>query len=138
MRLSEKVAVIAGSGAHMSRGTALLFAQEGAQVYLLARTPAASEETVALAALSTPSFGEAIRQVARHKRLSCPEEIAVKTNRAEWSIQFLWLLATEPEPEVLTDLCFAWMLSIGRVGTGTKITPLRVEYSQPRSCRSFT
>ena len=50
MRLSGKVAVIAGSGTHMSRTVALLFAQEGARVYLLARTPQASEETVALAA----------------------------------------------------------------------------------------
>jgi 3-oxoacyl-[acyl-carrier protein] reductase len=34
----------------MSRAVALLFAQEGAQVYLLARTPEASEATVALVA----------------------------------------------------------------------------------------
>jgi NAD(P)-dependent dehydrogenase (short-subunit alcohol dehydrogenase family) len=50
MRLSGKVAVVAGSGTHMSRAVALLFAQEGAHVYLLARTPEASEETVTLAA----------------------------------------------------------------------------------------
>lgn len=50
MRLSGKVAVIAGSGSKMSRAVALLFAQEGAQVYLLARTAEASEETVRLAA----------------------------------------------------------------------------------------
>lgn len=48
MRLSGKVAVIAGSGSKMSRAVAMLFAHEGARVYLLARTPAASEETVAL------------------------------------------------------------------------------------------
>jgi 3-oxoacyl-[acyl-carrier protein] reductase len=46
MRLSGKVAVIAGSGTHMSRTVALLFAQEGARVYLLARSPQASQETV--------------------------------------------------------------------------------------------
>ena len=50
MRLSGKVAVIAGAGTHMSRTVALLFVQEGARVYLLARTPEASEETVALVA----------------------------------------------------------------------------------------
>ena len=49
MRLAGKVAVMAGSGTHMSRAVALLFAQEGAQVYLLARTPEASEATVVLA-----------------------------------------------------------------------------------------
>jgi AraC-like DNA-binding protein len=92
-------------------------------------------DPVAMAALATKSFGEAIRQVARHKQLSCPEEIVVKASRLEWSIQFRWLLATDPEPEVLTDVCFAWMLSIGRVGTGMKITPLRIEYDRPRSFR---
>jgi len=39
---------MAGSGTRMSRAVALLFAQEGARVYLLARTPGASEETIAL------------------------------------------------------------------------------------------
>ena len=48
MRLPGKIAVIAGSGSRMSRAVALLFAQEGARIYLLARTSQASEETVAL------------------------------------------------------------------------------------------
>jgi hypothetical protein len=45
-------------------------------------------DPVALAALSTDSFGEAMRQVARHKQLSCPEEIIHETGDGEWSIQF--------------------------------------------------
>src|SRR5713226_5142190 len=49
MRLEGKVAVIAGSGDNMSRATALLFAQEGARVYLLARSADKSGETVRLA-----------------------------------------------------------------------------------------
>jgi AraC-like DNA-binding protein len=90
-------------------------------------------DPVALAALSTGSFGEAMRQVARHKQLSCPEEIAHETDETEWSIQFRWLLANDAEPEVLTDLCFAWVLSIARHGTGTRLSPLRVEFVRPRA-----
>lgn len=56
MRLEGKVAVVAGSGTNMSRAVALLFAQEGARVYLLARGAQASEET---AALARKSGGEA-------------------------------------------------------------------------------
>ena len=68
-------------------------------------------DPIALAALSTGSFGEAMRQMARYKQLSCPEEIIHETDEDEWSIQFRWLLANDAEPEVLTDLCFAWVLS---------------------------
>lgn len=85
-------------------------------------------DPIALAALSTRSFGEAVRQIARHKQLSCPEEIQHETDDQELAIRFRWLLADEEEPEVLTDLCFAWLLGIARHGTGENIVPLRVEY----------
>lgn len=90
-------------------------------------------DPVALAALSTSSFGEAIHQIARYKQLSCPEEIVHEIGDGEWSIQFRWLLATDDEPDVLTDLCFAWILSIARLGTGTRISPIRIELVRPRT-----
>jgi AraC-like DNA-binding protein len=85
-------------------------------------------DPIALAALSTASFGEAMRQMARYKQLSCPEEIMHETDEAEWSIQFRWLLAGGVEPTVLTDLCFAWVLCVARHGTGTRLSPLRIEF----------
>ena len=87
---------------------------------------------IGLAALSTENFGAAIDQVARYKQLTCPEEILQKTDDEEWSIQFRWLLADEVEPPVLNECCFAWVLSIARHGTGTRLSPLRVEFVQPR------
>ena len=90
-------------------------------------------DPIALAALSTGSFGEAMRQAARHKQLSCPEEIVHEADDTEWSIQFRWFLADGDEPEVLTDLCFAWVLSIARHGTGTRMSPLRLELVRPRT-----
>jgi hypothetical protein len=89
-------------------------------------------DPISLAALSTSSFGDAMRQVARYKQLSCPEEIVHNTSRGQWSIHFRWLLANDPEPEVLTDLCFAWVFSIARHGSGTNISPLRVELAHHR------
>ncbi len=47
MRLKEKVALIGGAGSNMSRAAALLFAQEGANIVLAARTTRAMEETAA-------------------------------------------------------------------------------------------
>lgn len=87
---------------------------------------------IGVAALSTENFGAAIDQMARYKQLTCPEEILQEKNAEEWSIQFHWLLADEVEPPVLDECCFAWVLSIARHGTGTRLSPLRVEFVQPR------
>lgn len=86
-----------------------------------------------LAALASENFGAAVDQMARYKQLTCPEEILQKTHNGEWSIQFLWLLANEVEPPVLIECAFSWMLSIARHGTGTGLSPLRVEFLQPRA-----
>lgn len=85
-----------------------------------------------IAALSTESFGAAIDHMARYKKLSAPEEILHETVEGEWAIQFRWTLAMDVEPAVLVEYCFAWVLTIAREGTGTRITPLRVELVQPR------
>ena len=57
MRLKNKVALIAGAGPGMGRATALLFAQEGAKVGVIARDPAKGQET---ARRITEAGGEAI------------------------------------------------------------------------------
>ena len=80
-----------------------------------------------LAALSTENFGAAVSQMARYKQLTCPEEILQEKDDEEWSIQFRWLLAEEAEPAILIDCCFAWVLSTARVGTGTRLSPSRVD-----------
>jgi AraC-like DNA-binding protein len=87
---------------------------------------------VGLAALSSENFGLAIDQMARYKQLTCPEEILQEKDDEEWSIRFRWLLADGIEPPVLNECCFAWALSIARQGTGTRISPLRVEFVQTR------
>jgi AraC-like DNA-binding protein len=86
-----------------------------------------------IAALSTENFGAAVEHMGRYKRLSVPEEIVAEVDGEEWSIQFRWTLAVEVEPQVLIEHCFAWMLTIARHGSGTKVSPLRVELVQPRS-----
>jgi AraC-like DNA-binding protein len=88
---------------------------------------------IGLAALSSENFGAAIDQMARYKQLTCPEEILQEKDDEEWSIQFRWLLADEVEPPVLNECCFSWVLSIARLGTGTRLSPLRVEFVQPRA-----
>jgi AraC-like DNA-binding protein len=88
---------------------------------------------IGVAALSSENFGSAIDQMARYKQLTCPEEVLQEKDNEEWSIQFRWLLADETEPPVLNECCFAWVLSVARHGTGTRLSPLRVEFVQPRA-----
>lgn len=88
---------------------------------------------IGLAALSAGTFGDGVEQMARYKQLTCPEEIIQRKKGQEWSIQFRWQLADEVEPPVLIECVFAWVLSIARVGTGTRLSPLRVEFIQPRA-----
>lgn len=90
-------------------------------------------DPMGIAILATENFGTAINHMARYKKLTCPEEIARQKDEEEWSIQFNWLLAAEIEPHTLTEHCFAWIQTIARLGTGTTISPLRVEFIQPRS-----
>ncbi len=86
-----------------------------------------------IAALSTNSFGDAVQHMARYKRLSAPEEILQKLDDKGWSIQFRWTLAMDVEPAILIEHCFAWVLTIARHGSGTRIAPLCVELVQSRT-----
>jgi len=86
-----------------------------------------------IAALSTESFGAAVEHMARYKQLTVPEEIHSFVDEEEWTLRFRWLLAVEEEPHVLVEYCFAWMQTIARQGSGTRLSPLRVEFVQPRS-----
>jgi AraC-like DNA-binding protein len=87
---------------------------------------------IALAALFAENLGEAVRHLARYKQLTCPEEVVQRTEGGEWSVQFHWLLTDEIVPPVLNESCFAWLLSIARHGTGTRVSPLRLEFVHPR------
>src|SRR4051794_27808949 len=85
-----------------------------------------------LAALSTPNFGAAVSHMARYKQLVCPEEMVQEDEAGEWRIRFRWLLAVDAEPQVLTEYCFAWLQTIARRGSGTVVSPLRIEFVQSR------
>jgi len=82
---------------------------------------------LALAMLAAPTFREAVERAARYKRLTCPEEIEIVGKRGEHHVRFHWLLAEDDVPFALIDLCFAWIMTISRRGTGTALRPQRVE-----------
>jgi AraC-like DNA-binding protein len=94
-------------------------------------------DPIAIAALYTRSFRDALQRMARYKQLTCPEEIQIAERGNECAVQFLWMLADKAEPAPLVDLCFAWIVAIGRRGTGRTVHPKRVEFQRPESHRKM-
>jgi AraC-like DNA-binding protein len=86
----------------------------------------------AIAALSADTFGAGIDTMAKYKKLSAPEEILQEKSDGEWKIRFRWTLAVEVEPPALIEYCFSSLLTIARHGTGTRLSPLRVDLVQTR------
>ena len=92
-------------------------------------------DPIAIAALYTRSFRDALNRMARYKQLTCPEEIRMAEHGDECAVRFVWLLADEPEPSLLIDVCFAWVVAIGRRGVGRRINPKRLEFRRAEANR---
>ncbi|HSE41691.1 MAG TPA: AraC family transcriptional regulator ligand-binding domain-containing protein [Acidobacteriota bacterium] len=94
-------------------------------------------DPIAIAALYTRSFRDAIERMSRYKQLTCPEQIKLTEKGSESTIQFKWMMAKEQEPPLLIDLCFAWIVSIARRGTGSALSPVRVEFQRSSGNREL-
>src|SRR6058998_1479346 len=53
---------------------------------------------IAIAALYTRSFRDALNRIARYKRLTGPQEIRIVERGKECAVEFEWLLAERAEP----------------------------------------
>lgn len=62
---------------------------------------------IAIAALFTRSFRDALSRVARYKRLTSPQEIRISERGKECAVEFVWLLAEVTESPIWIDSCFA-------------------------------
>ncbi len=94
-------------------------------------------DPIAIAALYARSFRDALERLARYKQLTCPEKIRLVERAHECAVHFDWLLAEGIEPALLVDVCFAWVLSVGRRGTGRAISPKRVEFQRGAAHRDM-
>jgi AraC-like DNA-binding protein len=92
-------------------------------------------DPISIAALSTRSLRSAIERLSRYKRLTCPEKIDLVERENECAVRFSWLLAEQNEPDVLVDVCFAWILTIATRGAGRRVRPKRVEFQRPEKFR---
>ena len=85
------------------------------------------------AALHSPNLGEALKKLARYKRLVCPEEVFIERADGEARIRFHWVLAEEPPPRLLVDGTLASTLALARQGTGKPLRARRIELTRRRA-----
>jgi AraC-like DNA-binding protein len=94
-------------------------------------------QPTAIAAVCSHSFRDALQRIARYKKLTCPEDIRVRTSGDEASVEFIYTQAKEVQPDVMVDLVLSWILGIGRRGTDGQLTPLRLELTRPTQHREL-
>ena len=89
--------------------------------------------------MTTPCVHRALRltadRTARDKRLTGPQAVTVEQHGDECRLEYHWLLTDQEVPPTQVDICFAWMLTIGRRGTGRELRPYRVEFTRPEAHR---
>lgn len=81
-------------------------------------------------AIQAPNLGEAVKALARYKRLACPELVTIDTADGEVSIRFHWTLATSQVPRLIVDSTFSSFAALTHKGTGGKVAPLRIELAR--------
>src|SRR5256884_1065785 len=100
-------------------------------------TRLARSHPAGIAVICSRTFEDALQRLARYKQLTCPEEIRVDRGAQEASVEFFYVEADEPQPDLLVDMVLSWVLSVGRHGTDGQITPLRVDLARPAKHRSI-
>jgi hypothetical protein len=90
---------------------------------------------IAIIAIYSRTFRNAIQRIGRYKRLTCPQDILLRENGPECSVQFLWLVAQEEEPPVLIDQCFSWIAQDRRCRARPRAQPPNVAAQTERRRR---
>ena len=89
----------------------------------------------AIAVMCSRTFADALERLGRYKKLTCPEEIRVHKKAEEAAVEFFYVEAAEPQPDVLVDMVLSWILSVGQRGTDGQVAPIRLELIRPPKTR---
>ncbi len=84
-----------------------------------------------LAAYYARDYRDALARTARFKRLCTPEQLLFDETGTSVVVTTKWLFTAEPEPTIATDVAFATLVTLGRLGTGQPLAPLGVELTRP-------
>lgn len=90
-------------------------------------------DVASLAALHSANLGEALKTLARYKRLCMRGTLEIDFVDDEVRIRKHWGGADEELPPMLVEAAFASLLALARRGTGNPVAPLRLELARRRA-----
>ncbi len=104
-----------------------LSSDPGLGIRLVRSADTAVQPPFALAAFHARDYRDGLSRIARFKRLCTPEHLDFAEEKGELSITQNFFYASEPEPAIAVDITFAFLVELGRRGTGKELSPVRVE-----------
>jgi AraC-like DNA-binding protein len=84
-----------------------------------------------LAACYAADYRDALARIDRFKRLSTCEKFNISEGGGELTLSKEWPYSMQAEPALSIELSFAFVVELGRKGTGQPITPVRVDFARP-------
>ncbi|MEV5029996.1 AraC family transcriptional regulator ligand-binding domain-containing protein [Paenibacillus sp. LPE1-1-1.1] len=81
-----------------------------------------------LATYHARDYRDALRRMARYKKLCPPESLSIKEEGEQCIIEMEWLHAEQPGPPILVGITLAFLVELGRRGTGQHVTAQSVEF----------
>lgn len=83
-----------------------------------------------LATYHARSYRDAMNRMVRYKQMCPPESLRMTEEGESCIIELAWATPGETGPPVLTGITLAFLLELGRRGTGLPLTARRVEFAQ--------
>lgn len=84
-----------------------------------------------LATYHARDYRDALFRMARYKRMCPPESLHITEEHDRCIIELEWINGRPSGPPVLVGITLAFLLELGRRGTGQPLNALQVEFSQP-------
>ncbi|EJL30748.1 AraC family transcriptional regulator [Brevibacillus sp. BC25] len=83
-----------------------------------------------LATYHARDYRDALNRMVRYKQLCPPERLRITEEGEHCTIELEWMHSEQPGPPVLVGTTLAFLLELGRRGTGKRLTAQSVEFSQ--------
>ncbi|AIQ54371.1 helix-turn-helix transcriptional regulator [Paenibacillus sp. FSL R7-0331] len=84
-----------------------------------------------LATYHARDYRDALHRMARYKQMCPPERLNIAEEGADCIIGLEWQHSEVPVPQILVGVTLAYLLELGRRGTGQAIKARAVEFSHP-------
>jgi AraC-like DNA-binding protein len=84
-----------------------------------------------LATYHARDYRDALKRMARYKQLCPPESLRIFEEGEHCTIDLEWLYTNQPGPPMLVGITLAFLLELGRRGTGQPLMARSVEFSHP-------